>query len=147
MMLAVVFSIWPKPYNLVCCLQCPKVFVSCPWSPVMSSTETEKSEPEKPIKVCGRARGKGRGRGRACKRPASASASSRPATQAKVQDGSDVSTSSSSQSEESKRIAAAAASWEDRAAGKRKAPSRPEETMMVEIIHLDVCVFTCFFHT
>ncbi|CAK9077233.1 unnamed protein product [Durusdinium trenchii] len=87
----------------------------------MSSTETEKSEPEKPIKVCGRARGKGCGRGRACKRPVSASASSRPATQAKVQDdGSDVSTSSSSQSEESRRIAAAAASWEDHAAGKRK---------------------------
>ncbi|CAK9074637.1 unnamed protein product [Durusdinium trenchii] len=95
----------------------------------MSSTETEKSEPEKPIKVCGRARGKGCGRGRACKRPVSASASSRPATQAKVQDdGSDVSTSSSSQSEESRRIAAAAASWEDHAAGKRKAPSRPEES-------------------
>jgi hypothetical protein len=98
----------------------------------MSSTETEKSEPERPGSVPGRARGKGRGRG---KRPAPASASSRPSTQAKVEDhhGSDneISTSSSDQSEESKRIAAAASSWEEHGkTGRRKAPSCPQE--MVE---------------
>ena len=140
----VVLSSWPKPVSVQSFVTC-----HCPWSPVMSSTETEKSEPEKPVSVPGRARGKGRGRGRVCKRAALASASSRPATEVKAQNhddgdsGSDVSTSSSDHSDESRRIAAAAASWEDHAAGKRKAPSRPQEMMMVEIFHFDVSISPC----
>ena len=109
----------------------------------MSSTETDKSEPEKPVSVPGRTRGKGRGRGRVCKRPALARASSRPATEAKDDSGSDISTSSSDHSPESRRIAAAAAAFEDHVAGKRKAPSCPQETMTVEIFRFDVCIVTC----
>ena len=87
----------------------------------MSSTETEKSEPEKP---CARPSGRGRGRGRACKRPAA----TRP--QMKLQVPDDVSTSSSDQSPESKRIRAAVSSWNGhQVAGKRKAAPCSEETL------------------